>query len=94
MAMHRSNSRPIFGPQRFWFYAAAWVIEQILDCLRPPIPFDLVCGPHHGEAPSRDLDDDQEPPSVCQRSLLPVPPSCPPSIPAICGPLADDAVCW
>ena len=52
------------GPQRFRFCAAAWVIDQLPNCLRPPILYDLACGPHHGEAPSRDPDDNQEPPSV------------------------------
>ena len=60
------------GPQHFRFCAATKAIEQLLDRLRPPIPYDLVCGPRRGEAPSLGPDDDQEPPSVRQLCLLPV----------------------
>ena len=60
------------GPQRFRFCAATKVIEQLLDRLRPPIPYDPVCGPRHGEAPSRGPDDDQEMPPVRRLPSQPI----------------------
>ena len=44
-AAGESTSR--LGPQRFRFCAATKVIEQLLNRLRPPILYDLVCGPRH-----------------------------------------------
>ena len=60
------------GPQRFRFCAAAKVMEQLLDRLRPPIPYDLVCGPRCDEAASRGPNDDPESPPVRWLTSLPI----------------------
>ena len=72
MVTRQSEFSSHVGPQRFRVFAGAWVIEQIMDCLRPPIPYDLICGLRHGATPSRDFDDHQGPPCARQRSSLPI----------------------